>query len=273
MGDFIADISNPGGMGPGGENDPFFGGAAAHAAGEASAAQMAAAAAAEKRLRSDLSPFRKVGLDAIGQFGDPFQLDRDPGRVINNPLFQALSSQQNQDIINQQAALGRGGSGGTNDLLTQNVLRLGNQFQQQDFQTQLAENSQRFNQLFNQANLGQASAAQAALQGADLTTQAANAGAAGTIGAANAQAQGGQNALTLGAGLLSAFSDIRLKDNVKYAETIDGTDMYTWEWTDDAKKLVGDQEEYGPIAQILQESHPHLVSMHESGYLQVHTCQ
>ncbi|MBL4891455.1 MAG: tail fiber domain-containing protein [Rhizobiaceae bacterium] len=283
MGSFVSDagfssgfdsLMNPGGFSPGGENDPFFGGAAGAAAEEAAEIQAAAALAAEQRLRGDLAPFRDVGLEAIGQFGDPFQLDRDPNRVLNNPLFQALSQQQNQQLINQQGALGRGGSGETNDLLTQNVLRLGSQFQQQDFQTQLAENQQRFGQIFNQANLGQASAAQAALQGADLSTQAANAGAAGIIGASNAQAQGGQNALSLGAGILGAvFSDIRLKDNIQYAETIDGTDLYTWEWTEEAKELVGDQEEFGPIAQILQETQPHLVSMHESGYLQVHTWQ
>lgn len=263
---------------PGGPSDPFFGGAAAEDARTAAALQTQAALEAEQRLRGDLAPFRELGVEAIGQFGDPFQLDRDPGRVLNNPLFQALSQQQNQQLINQQAALGRGGSGETSDLLTQNLLRLGQDFQQQDFQTQLAENSQRFNQIFNQANLGQASAAQAALQGADLSTQAANAGAAGIIGASNARAQGSQNALALGGGLLSffggaggaaAFSDIRLKDNIEYAETINGIDMYTWDWSEDAKDLVGDQEEYGPIAQILQETHPERVLVHESGYLQV----
>lgn len=266
---FFSDVVGGFGFNPGSEKDPFFGGAQAAKAEKAAALQAEAAKKAETRLRTDLSPFRDVGLEAIGEFDAPFQLDRDPGRVIDNPLFQALSKQQSQQLINQQAALGRGGSGETNDLLTQNVLRLGSQFQQQDFQNQLAESETRFNQTFNRANLGQASAAQAALQGADLSTSAANASAAGLIASGNAQAQGGQNALAVGAGLLSFFSDIRLKENIEYVETVDGVDLYSWDWTEEAKELVGDQDNFGPIAQILQETETERVSVHESGFLQV----
>ena len=275
--DELKKISNPGQVlkgfeyGVGGSKDPVFGGAQATAAEEAARLQSEGALGAEARLRADLDPFKQVGLDAIEQFGDPFRLDRDPGRVLNNPLFQALSQQQNQQLINQQGALGRGGSGETNDLLQQNVLKLGNQFQQQDFQTQLQENQQQFGQIFNRANLGQASAAQAALTGADLSTSAATARSAGVIGAANAKADGVSNAIGIGGGLLQlfGFSDIRLKENIAYAETVNGIDLYTWNWNEKGKELAGDQAEYGPIAQILKESHPELVSAHESGYLKV----
>ena len=68
---------------------------------------------------------------------------------------------------------------------------------------------------------------------------------------------------------LKGLSDVRLKDNIEYVETVNGIDIYKWDWTDEAKEIVGDQGTVGPIAQILEKTHPHLVSQHESGFKQV----
>lgn len=262
---FVADIHNPGGFGPGGENDPFFGGAAAVAAGEASEQQIAQAdrallaqQAASEQIRADLSPFREAGAEGLpllaGAIDDP------SSRVLNNPFFQSLAADQEQRLLSSAAARGKVGSGGTNDDLTRNLLLLGNQFAQQDITN-----------LQNLTNTGLNAAAQtgsSAQQGASavggILGNIGSAQAAGTIGAANAQAQGGQNALSLGAGLLSFFSDIRLKENVRFSHVENGIRMYNWSWTDEALEIVGDQSTTGPIAQELKKTHPELVTMDES---------
>ena len=215
-----------------------------------------------------VAPFRDIGVNAAeqlpaAQFGG---FDRDPGRVLNNPLFQALSQQQNQQLINQQGALGRGGSGETNDLLTQNVLRLGSQFQQQDFQNQLAENQQQFGQLFDQTRLGANAASQQATSGQNIIQGIGNAQAAGSVAQSNAL----NNLIGQGAGLGAlAFSDVRLKENIQYSHTANGINIYTWSWTNDSLDLVGDQIAIGPLAQEVKETHSEAVTIDESGFYKV----
>ena len=45
---------------------------------------------------------------------------------------------------------------------------------------------------------------------------------------------------------IGAFSDARLKENIKHVEQIDGINMYTWDWKDPA---VSSSMNYGVIAQ------------------------
>lgn len=261
----LENISNPGGFGPGGKNDPFFGGAAANAATEAATQQVAQAdralvaqQEASAQIRSDLSPFRETGAAGLplltGAINDP------SSRVLNNPFFQSMAADQEQRLLASAAARGKAGSGGTNDDLQRNLLLLGNQFAQQDITN-----------LQNLTNTGLNAAAQtgaSAQQGASaiggILGNIGNAQAAGTIGAGNAQSQGGQNLLAGGIGLLSALSDIRLKENVKYSHTQDGIRMYDWDWKEEALEIVGDQGTHGPIAQELIQTHPERVFMDES---------
>ena len=252
-----------------------------------------------------IGPFRDIGIAAGEQLaGAQFQpgfegFNRDPSRILNNPLFQALAKQQEQRLINQQGALGRGGSGETNDLLTQNLMLLGQDFQQQDianqqteFQNRLSENQLRFGQLFDQTRLGANAASQQATSGQNIIQGMGNAQAAGLIGRQNnisgffdnaiavggmllggaggagAGAGGIPAGLGSGGGAMSSFSDVRLKDNIRYEETIDGFDFYSWSWNDEAKELVGDQVPYGVLAQDIRESVPYAVTSSD-GYLQV----
>tara|TARA_R110002126_G_scaffold1757_2_gene10554 strand:- start:2029 stop:2670 length:642 start_codon:yes stop_codon:yes gene_type:complete len=173
------------------------GGGQEDAARKAALQQEAAGERALKFSAEQVAPFRELGISAAGQLpGAQFAgLDRDPNRVLNNPLFAALQKRQEQSLINQQGALGRGGSGETNDLLMQNILQLGNQFQQQDFNTQLAENSQTFNQLFDQIRMGANVSTQQATQGGDIMQGIGNARSAGTIGIANSQTAAGNRLL------------------------------------------------------------------------------
>ncbi|MBL4886765.1 MAG: tail fiber domain-containing protein [Planctomycetaceae bacterium] len=263
--EFTKDIS------PGGKLDPFFGGQAGAAAKDAADLQASAAGRAlsaqeaeSARVRGDLSPFRDFGaqgIDTLSQaISDPSQ------RVLNNPFFTALAEQQEQRTLASAAARGKAGSGGTGDDLQRNLLLLGNQFAQQDVSN-----------LQNQVNTGLNAAAQTGAFGQQGVSAAggilgnmANAQAAGITGAANAQAAGAGNILTTGAGLFQMFSDIRLKENVRFSHKEDGVRMYNWDWKKSALSLVGSQKTSGPIAQELKKTHPELVITDpETGYYKV----
>ena len=246
----------------------LLGGNAADAAEEAARLQSVAggqALALNKeqfdQTRTDLSPFREFGSGAIsnlsGAIEDPSQ------RVLNNPFFTALANQQEQRTLASAAARGKVGSGGTGDDLQRNLLLLGNQFAQQDISN-----------LQNQVNTGLNAATQTGAFGQQSSAAAggilgnvANAQAAGQVGAANAQSNAIGNLLGVGA---LAFSDIRLKDNVKLSHIEDGIRMYNWDWKKSALSIVGEQKTSGPIAQELKKTHPELVITDpETGYYKV----
>jgi hypothetical protein len=67
-----------------------------------------------------------------------------------------------------------------------------------------------------------------------------------------------------------AGSDIRLKTNIKQVGKLDnGIKLYTWKWTDEAKKIVNNQPEYGVIADEVQHIIPEAVIRGSDGYLRV----
>lgn len=238
--------------------------AAKEAAREQEKAGLEAMAIQERvseRIRQDLSPFREAGAEGLpllsGAINDP------SSRVLNNPFFQTMAADQEQRLLASSAARGKVGSGGTGDDLQRNLLLLGNQFAQQDITN-----------LQNLSTIGSNAAAQtgsfmqqgATAQGGILGN-IANANAAGTIGAANARSDATNNLLSLGA---LAFSDIRLKENVRFSHVENGVRMYNWSWTDEALDIVGDQPTTGPIAQELKKSHPELViEDEETGFYKV----
>ena len=195
--------------------DDVSGASEEEAAKEAAAAQEAAGEAAEaelrtaqERLEAELSPYREFGVEqGVSQLPGLFEQQQaaisDPSAVINNPFFQAMSRDQEQRLINQRAALGKGGSGGTGDALTRNMLLLGNQFSQQN----LGNIQQQIQNRFNAAQIGQSSAAQTGVSGLQtagniggIMGNVANAQAAGIMGAQQAGAAGTQNMI----GLLAA---------------------------------------------------------------------
>lgn len=81
--------------------------------------------------------------------------------------------------------------------------------------------------------------------------------------------------LGLGAGILGSYlgglSDVRLKTNIKPAgKTASGLNLYTWDWTDEAKELGAEaQPTFGVIAQELQKTMPSAVTRGSDGYLRV----
>ena len=123
--------------------------------------------------------------------------------------------------------------------------------QQRGFGNQLTANQQRFGQLGDLAQLGQASAArqaagnlQSAQASTDLLTGIGNAQAAGGIGAAQAQGQGSQNVVQ-GLGMLaSIFSDRRLKENIKLiGKTPGGHNWYSYDyiWGESSEGVMADE--------------------------------
>ena len=99
-----------------------------------------------------------------------------------------------------------------------------------------------------------------------LLGDAASAGASGLIGAAN---QAKSTAMGIGGIAASIFSDIRLKENITLIGNDGGINYYYWDWTDEAKAIVGDQSNIGVLAQEVQKTHPKAVTEHPSGYLTV----
>lgn len=69
---------------------------------------------------------------------------------------------------------------------------------------------------------------------------------------------------------IAAFSDIRLKENIKPIGTTDkGYTVYLWDWTGEALDIVGDQPAIGVMAQDIMRQVPDAVTTAENGYLQV----
>jgi hypothetical protein len=67
-----------------------------------------------------------------------------------------------------------------------------------------------------------------------------------------------------------AFSDINLKENIKFSHKEGDYNIYTWEWSEEAKKLSKDKlPTYGVLAQEVQKQKPEAVITHGSGYLMV----
>ena len=203
--------------------DQVTGKAGATAARDAAETQVDAAQAAQQQLAGRTAPFEQLGRDSGGQligsilgqdqFAQPqLQSAQD---VLSNPFFAELSRAQDEATINQRAAMGLGGSGGTLDALKRQQLQLGNQFQQQDFQNQqqvfsnqMQQNQQRFQQLFNTTGLGANAAVGTGTQIANLQTGAGAAQAAGIIGDQNARGAGIGNLLSIGGSALGGFGGI-----------------------------------------------------------------
>ncbi len=81
--------------------------------------------------------------------------------------------------------------------------------------------------------------------------------------------QGQQNAVSLGTAAIGAFSDPRLKDDIKVIDQLDGLDVITWKWNDLAYELHGlSGESTGFNAEQVRELRPDC-SFIEDGMLKV----
>jgi hypothetical protein len=218
----------------GGSLDAFSGKAGADAALEGAQAQtqlgrdaLAVNREAEERMRQRLSPFVGVGTDALGQANQLFGADA-AGTVMNDPAFQAAADRQELEILNRQSAQGRLNTAETGGALMSGFSNLGSDFL-----------SRQRGDVLNAVQLGQASAAQTAasnLQGGasrgSILSGIGNAQAAGGMGAAQSMSQGTSNIASLAGGIMSMFSDRRLKRNISEVGTWKGYKTYTYQYKD-----------------------------------------
>lgn len=184
--------------------------------------------------------------------------------IEQNPLYQAILQTQEgaeRAVLRNQAATGgfRGGDtqvglGRVAADTQRNALLAAFQNRQaqnqQGFQNQLALEGQILGQPTQTSNIaaltsgigstlaqGQTAAAQSALQGSQANTA---------------------NLLNI-LGTAAAFSDRRLKDDIKFAGTKNGYKVYTWRWNNKAKKLGLEGVGHGVIADEVKKKKPEAV--------------
>lgn len=222
-------------------------------------------------------------------------------------LLQPEFQRQAVDLQNQLFGSGRlglrlagesQGLGTGSGMVQPDALGLGQAQQQTLAQLASGARSQAFNEMGQLGNLGSQalqagmgiSGLEQSLMGLGLNAEQARAAAALGAGnlemapyatqAAMAQQQRSGNMGLFGGilgglggtgGLISALSDERLKDNIRFAGELDnGVNVYVWDWNDKAKELgVGNQPEYGVIAQEILEVYPEAVDIGEHGYYTV----
>ena len=200
--------------------------------------------------RNDLAPFRDFGASQINPLLELFDPQGQSDFLTANPLFNASLDSINKATMNNRAARGKLGSGGTLKALQNNFTT-----------TALPFLNNQQNQLFNAINLGQSSAAGQANTAlntnnsiANMLGQQGDVRAAGIVGAQGAQQGAFNNLLNLGGqigGGLLAMSDRRVKEDIKEVGILDnGLKVYTF-------KYKGDEMTHmGVMAQEVEEVNP-----------------
>jgi hypothetical protein len=180
--------------------------------------QVAALQQGQQGQQATLDPFNQFGQSFIPGAQQAFQQQQSlfgPNAVqnfVNDPAFQSLLQQGQEGILGRQAALGRVGTGETQEFLQDSALRTGFDVINQERQAALANFQSSLNPIglgFNAASQiggGQfqtggniANTLRAGVMGeTGFQTDAAAATAGGVVGAANAMAAGTGNLLNLG---------------------------------------------------------------------------
>ena len=233
----------------------------AAAGGDAIAAQQLASAKGQEFL----TPFAQVGQQGIDQSNFLANPQAQFDFLQNNPLFQMGLDNANTQTQNIAAARGRLSAGDTLQQLSNNALLAA--------QPLIANQRQDINNLLNLGSgIAQTQANVAIGEGTNvgnLLTDIGAANAAGIVGAGNVEAQGAQALLQAGltgAGL--AFSDPKLKTNIKQIGQKNGFDWFSWDWNDIALKLGLTGSSEGVMADIVQLTNPELIG-ESSGYMTV----
>lgn len=158
---------------------------AAAAQQEAGMAAIAEARAAREQARTDLMPYSQFGQQQLGTLGQMLTPQGQTNYLQNNPIFQASLKNMNEQVLNNAAVRGRLNAGDTRQRFFENFQAAS--LPLLNFQT---------NNLFNAAQLGQASAAGQANNTLSTSqnigntlTGIGNSQAAGIVGVANARGQ------------------------------------------------------------------------------------
>lgn len=253
-------------------------------------------------IKGQYEPYSQAGVEALGKQADYLSnieewANKDAPTLGSSPSYDDISKTQEFKDINNQAqysllnaaeATGGLGSTATGNALgasTSNVLSgLYNQ--------KYGENVDRYNSdmtAFNSKygrgmdyfnSLGAISGqGMQGISGLGNTGSGVLSGMTGTLSGLGSNALNAaalqQNAtsglLSAGTGLLAAFSDVRLKDNIKATgdKTKNGNEIYTWDWNKEAEKLGLKGKGRGVIADKAKDITPNAVHLDKSGYKKV----
>lgn len=221
-------------------------------------------------IKGQYEPYSEAGQRALAQQeGMLSQLAAGPdyAAAANSPAFQEANRQAQYSLLNSAEATGGLGSTATGNALgasSANVL------------SNVA--NEQYGNLYNYFNaLGalsgqgiQGSSGLGSFGGDTISGMAGTLSGIGTgaLNAAAQQTQRGTGLLSAGIGLLPAFSDVRLKKNIKatgeYTER--GNEIYTWDWNEKAEKLGLVGSGRGVIADHAEQVTPAVVSTDKSGY-------
>lgn len=191
--------------------------------------------------------------------------------TASNQLQANLANQQMAQqaaLQNQQAALeaARMRMSGASQL--GNLANLGFGFGQQIGQQQMQQGAMQqsmLQQLINAAKNQYAGFTGSPQQSLQLPLAAL--GGLGNMGQTSSRQPGLFDYLALGA---TAFSDIRLKQNVQLIGKLGGVQFYTWDWNDEGKRIADPkQPTFGVMADEVAISHPQHVMRGDDGYLRV----
>ena len=70
-------------------------------------------------------------------------------------------------------------------------------------------------------------------------------------------------------GILGGNSDVRLKTNIDKVATVNGINLYTWDWNEEGQKFSNNDMTFGVLAQEVAEVRPSAVFTDSNGYLMV----
>lgn len=224
-------------------------------------------------IKGMYEPYNQAGLTAMSrQMGmlDDLNQPIDYAALQAGPEYAAMSQAANQELMaNQEAMGGMGGTSAGNALGANsfNILNtLGNQ--------QRADQLNQFNALGAISGMGlQGSQGVGTFGGNTMSGMAGTMSGIGTsaMNQAAMQQQQGTGLLSAGVGLLSMFSDIRLKDNIKSTgeKSEKGHEIYTWVWNELAESLGLTGSGKGVIADKVELKDPEAITIDESGYKKV----
>jgi hypothetical protein len=98
------------------------------------------------------------------------------------------------------------------------------------------------------------------------------AGAPGQGGQTSSYSPGKMDFLGMGTQLGAAAlmgSDVRLKENIQKVATVNGINLYSWDWNEDGKSNFPGQKPFGVLAQEIAETRPEAIVENADGWLMV----
>lgn len=174
-----------------------------------------------------------------------------------DPLYESIMSTMDSSedaILRNASATGGLRSGDSNDALAENAQQLEQKALLTAYQDRMSGLQGLAGLSTNENNIAKT------ISGIGRTQ------AQGQVAAANAEAQGTQNLFNMGLNAAAiAFSDRRLKTNIRRIGEMDGLPVYEWDWNDIAQSMGLEGSAKGFMADEVEKVYPDRVSM-KNGY-------